>query len=348
MNDATLINGATNRTQIYGGRHPADKRMIGNVEHPTARVNKLTGEVEYMTRSGMTVNSMLSKYEWEEVDNMTIAPSSYPLKFIPLLRSKGLVKKLGGIGSLISTWYAASDITGASVNMTGQGNADNDLPDMAQSGVPIPVIFKPYTIDARQLEASRRSGDGLDLTALGATLRVINEKAEDLIVNGATTKLNGFSLYGVRTHPGRLTSTAAGDFGTIANILPTINSMVSTLQSNLFYGPYSLFLSQDQWLEINSQYYGADSNITPLSRIEQNKLIASVDFLPASVLASGELLMIQMTSDVIDMAEALPIQVREWTSGDGWQTNFKVLTVMAPRIKARYDAKVGIAHFTGA
>lgn len=334
---------------LYGGRHPIDRIVVNGVSRAMAQVDKETGEVFYVNRRGQYVaNSMLTKDEWYEVENTVIQPALYPLKLVNLLRSRGLVKKLGGIGTLITTWYMTGEVTPAGVNMTGMGNADNDLPDVSQAGAPVPVIFKPFQLDARQLEASRRSGDGLDLTTLYATTRVVNEKLEDLIVNGANVKLNGFSLYGLRNHPYRITSTAAGDWGTIANILPTVNSMVAAAQTNKFPGPFALFISQDQWLEANSLYYGSDSNITPISRIKQNELISYIDSLPTEILPSGELLLVQLTPDVIDLAEAMGVQVREWTSGDGWQTSFKVMTVAAPRIKARGDNKTGIIHYTGA
>ncbi len=350
-NELQVLNAATKggAGALYGGRNPKDRILVNGVDGTVGKVDKRTGEVFYVNRRGQYVaNSMLTKDEWIEMEDTVIQPALYPLKLVNLLRSRGLVKRLGGIGTLITTWYMTGEVTPAGVNMTGMGNAENDLPDVGQAGAPVPVIFKPFQLDARQLEASRRSGDGLDLTALYATTRVVNEKLEDLIVNGANVKLNGFSLYGLRNHPYRITSTAAGDWGTISNILPTVNAMVAAAQVNKFYGPYALFISQDQWLEANNLYYGSDSNITPISRIRENMLINYIDWLPAEILPAGELLLVQLTPDVIDLAEAMGVQVREWSSGDGWQTSFKVLTVAAPRIKARGDNKTGIVHFTGA
>lgn len=334
---------------LYGGRNPLDKIYVNGVEMVTGKVDKYTGEVHYIDRRGkMVSNSMLSKDEWVEMESAVIRTPEYPLKMTNLLRGRGLTKKLGGIGTLITTWNMSGEITPAGINMTGMGNADNDLPGISQAGAPVPVIFKPFQLDARQLAASRNSGDGLDTTTLFAATRVVNEKLEDVIVNGANIKLNGFRLYGLRNHPYRITDTAAGDWGTITNILPTVMEMFSVAQSNKFTGPFALLIAQDQYVEANTLYYGNDSNITPMSRIRETGFFDVIDWLPAEVLPSGEILLVQLTSDVIDLAEALRTQVREWSSGDGWQTAFKVLTVAAPRIKARSDNRTGIIHYTGA
>jgi hypothetical protein len=70
--------------------------------------------------------------------------------------------------------------------------------------------------------------------------------------------------------------------------------------------------------------------------------------LPASVLPAGEILAVDMNRRTVDWAEAVSIQVREWTSNDGMMSFFKVMAVCAPRIKARYGGESGVLHLTGA
>ena len=350
MNETQILqaNSAGGAQMLYGGRNPKDKLFVNGKEQTIGKVHKQTKEVFYINRYGRQVaNSALTKDEWKEIETTMIEPAHYPLVFTRTLRSKGLVRPLGGIGTLISTWYMTDEASPATINMTGQGNAENTALDNKADGAPVPVIFKPYKIDARMLDASRRTGDGIDVTTLSATRRVVEEALEDMIVNGANVKMNGFSLYGLRTHPGRVTDTAS-DWGTIANITASVNSAVRQLQARQFYGPYALFVSQEQYLQAVEQYFGSDSNITPLSRVLGNPLIDSVDSVPSQVLPDGEFLLVQLDRETIDLAEALPIQLREWSSGDGWQMDFKVLTVAGPRVKKRYDGYTGIAHFSGA
>lgn len=315
------------------------------------RVNKRTGLVEVMTERGIVVNSLLREDEWQELDRKVKAAALYPLRFVNLLRSRGLVQPLGGLGTLQSTWYAESEMTGATINMTGRGRAERDLPELKQFGVPIPVTFKEFTIGKRMLLASRRMGDGIDLTAAAGATRVVGETVENMFMNGAGVVLNGTPLYGVLNHPNRITDTATnfggGAWSTITNIVPTVNGMINAAMNTAkHYGPYVLFLSTTQYNLAANNFY-TDTDTTPLERIRKMSGIEDVVHLPGDVLPSGQSALLQLTEDVIDVGDAMPIQAMEWTSGDGMEASFKIMTVVAPRVKATSDGKTGIVHATG-
>jgi len=317
------------------------------------RVNSKTKEVQIRTKRGIVINSLLREDEWQEVDRAVIEAARYPLKFVNLVRSRGLVQPLGGLGTLISAWYGASEMTQAQVNMTGRATSERDLPDLRQVGVPIPVIFKDFTVGERMLMASRNQGDGIDVTAAVEATRVVAEKVESIFVNGAGTVLNGAALYGITNHPNRNTDTASnyggGDWGTIANVVPTVSGMISAAMSTgKHYGPYTLLVSTTQYNQAANSYYTDGSGQTALDRVRALATIEDVQHIPSDILADGAVVLVQMSREVIDAAIALDIQVREWASGDGMETMFKVLAVMAPRVKARYDGKSGIVHATGA
>lgn len=302
---------------------------------------------------GLVVNSMLMEDEWVEVDRVVLAAQRYPLRVVNDLRSRGLTAPLGGVGSLEARWYTASQITRATINMTGRGRAERDLPEMYQDGVPVPVISKEFSIDWRTLEASRRLGDGLDMTTLVEAVRVVAEDLEGIVVNGnSTVQLNGRPIYGLRTHPKRKTDTAAnfggGDWGTATNVLATVAGMVNAANLQHNYGPFVLYVSQTQYNEAALTRYADGSGETPLDSISKLPMIESVIPLPANTLPDGELLMLQPTQDYIEFAEAMGIQVREWTSGDGIESMFKVLTIATPKIKARQGDETGIVHASGA
>jgi uncharacterized linocin/CFP29 family protein len=319
------------------------------------RINKL-GQFVRVNESGqpaMAVNSMLSEDEWAEVERAVLAAATYPLRVVNDLRSRGLTAPLGGVGSLETRWYTASQMTRATVNMTGRGRAERDLPEMLQDAVPVPVIYKEFSIDWRTLAASRRLGDGLDVTAAVEATRVVAEEVESIVMNGnASIQLNGRPIYGLRTHPKRRTDTAAnfggGDWGTATNILATVAGMVNAANVQNNYGPFLLYVSQTQYNQAALFRYADGSGDTPLAVLRALPMIEDVRMLPTNVLPDGELLLLQATREYIEIAEAMPIQTREWTSGDGVESMFKVLTIVAPKIKARQGEETGIVHATGA
>lgn len=313
------------------------------------RVNSRTGEVQIRTPRGLVVNSMLRKDEWAEIDRVVQESARYPLRAVSDLRGRGLTKRLGGLGSMVSQWYASSEMTGATVSMSGRGGASRDLPDLKQLGVPVPVIFKDFEINQRDLEASRRLGDGLDTTSTAEATRVVAEALDALVISGHSTALNGARIYGYTTHPDRNTGTATamggGDWSTIDNVTTTVAGMINAANSDRHYGPYMLYVAQTQYNEASLRYYSDGSGETPLQRLLKMPQVSGVQMLPQ--LTDGEALLIEMKREVVEWAEAMAIDVIEWSTGDGMATNFKILAVATPLIKSRYDGKSGIVHVTG-
>lgn len=341
--------GSPELTLMQVGRRPQIRK---EGERELIRVNSRTGTPYLEAAPGITVNSMLRQEEWEVFDAAVTEAARYPLRAVNDLRARGLTVALGGLGTLRSSWSTSSEMTAALISMSGQGGGQRDLPDMIHAGAPVPVVSKDFAIDIRSLEASRRMGDGLDVTAATEATRVVAEGLESLLVSGAGTKLNGSALYGYLTHPNRNTDTAAnyggGDWGTLSNVLPTVAGMVNAANLDYHYGPFQLYVSQTQYNQAAQSYYSDGSGQTALDRIAKLPNITGVTMLPVSTLADGVVLLVQMGREVVEWAEALDIQVREWASGDGMTSNFRVLAVATPRIKARYDGKSGIVHATGA
>lgn len=336
---ATVMDIRDAQAQLVGGCRPI-------------RVNKATGEVMIRNRRGIEVNSLLMRDEWAEVDRTVLEAARYPLRAVSDLKRMVPVKRLGGIGSLESRWYTSSEITPANINMTGRGGAERDLPELIEVGVPVPVIFKDFEIDGRALAASRRMGDGMDLTVVAEATRVVAESIENMLINGSAVRLNGKILYGYRNHPNRNTDTATnyggGDWTTIGNIVPTVAGMVNAANLDYHYGPFVLYVSQHQYNEAALRHYDDGTAETPLARILRMPMISAVTMLPAVTLPANELLLVQMTGEVARWAEVHDIQVREWASPDGMADMMKVLAIATPEIKSRQDGKSGIVHATNA
>lgn len=337
MEQVTLT---TNFEELAGGSRPL-------------RVNTRTGAVEIRTPRGMVANSLLRKDEWEELDRAVVEAAKYPLRAVADLRARGLVTRLGGLGSLVSQYNQGSAMTAANVNMTGQAPGDADRVDFKLAGVPVPVIFKRFDIGTRQLEAARRMGDSLDTTHAMEAARVVAEMMETLLIDGGGFTFNGSTLYGYTNEANRNTDTAAnyggGDWGTITNVLPTVAGMISAAQGDNKYGPYMLYAYTTQFNQAALAYYTDGSGDTARDRVL--KLPGILGFEPLPTLAAGEAVLVQMTREVVDWAEvpefATP-RLIEWASGDGMTGHFKVMAVGAPRVKSHYDGKSGIVHATSA
>ena len=62
--------------------------------------------------------------------------------------------------------------------------------------------------------------------------------------------------------------------------------------------------------------------------------------------ASAVMLLVQMTDNVAQAVDGMPITTLMWESKGGMLKHFKVWCIQAPRLKAEYNQATGILHAT--
>lgn len=311
------------------------------------QVNQKNGLVRVQTERGLVVNSLLRRDEWQALDTAVQGAAKNRLTAMNRLRARGLVKPLSSFGVLTTQWSQSSEMTAAQADMTGQGRPERGRVEFKIQGRPVPIIWKDFNLPARELEAARLLGTALDTTHATEATRVVSEKIEDMVVNGdAGVVFGGNTIYGLTSEPNRNTGSAAGDWGTITNVIPTITSMIAAANADHYYGPFELFVSTNQYAEISTSFFTDGSGQSALQRA---LLIPQLEAItPCDTLADGALDLVQMTEDVVDYVEHMGITVVEWMSADGMTANFRVMSVGTPRVKSEYNARSGVIHFTGA
>ncbi|MCW4050684.1 MAG: hypothetical protein NWE89_13215, partial [Candidatus Bathyarchaeota archaeon] len=63
-------------------------------------------------------------------------------------------------------------------------------------------------------------------------------------------------------------------------------------------------------------------------------------------MVANDILLVEMSREVVDLAVAVDIKVVEWPTSGGMLTNFKVMAVIAPRVKSDYKNNCGVAYDT--
>lgn len=311
------------------------------------RVNQRTGAVQVTGPRGMVVNSLLHRDEWQQLDTVVQQSALIRLNGVAHLRARGLVKPLGSIGILTSQWSQASEMSAANVDMSGTAKGTSDRQEYLIKGVPVPIIYKDFAIPTRQLEASRLMGMPLDTSTAEAASRVVAEQLETLLFNGSSaTIFDGNTLYGYTTETHVNSASAAGDWGTISNIVPTITTMIAAANADHYYGPFYVYASTTQYTQAATSFFTDGSGESAVNRVMRIPEIAG--FYPSDTLTDGSILLVQMTGDVVDWAEHLAITVVEWMSADGMNNFFKVMAVAAPRVKSDYSGRSGIVLAAGA
>jgi uncharacterized linocin/CFP29 family protein len=295
--------------------------------------------------NALRTNTLLHKDEWELLDRRVVAISAVVLNAIADLRALGLTTNLGGLGVLVSQYEQVSDMNDANVNMAVEDDDEEDRVNFPLIGVPVPIVSKGFRIDARSLSASRRNGSNIDTTHVDTATRKVAEKLEEIFFVGSTVVQRGQSIYGVTNHPARNIISGGATWGTATNIYPNVLAMVAGLQGDNYYGPYRMYLNPAQYIQtwaLNANTF--EPIINTIQRLPGfgPGSVKAANFVPA-----GQAIMVNMTTDVVDVAIGQDIAPVEWETKGGLVTHYKVLAAMVPRVKSDAAGRSGVAHLSG-
>lgn len=315
----------------------------------TEFVTNDAGYVQMSSPRGVTVNSLLRKDEWEELDRAVVEAVTQELNIVQDLRDNNLVQTLGGLGTMVSQVNVGSERTEAAVSMSGRSQGSRDRVEKLLRSFPVPIIHAEYEVGVRELEASRRLGDALDTTEAMAAGQVVAEKLETIAVDGESSiVISGDGIDGLTNISGRDTDTASnyggGDFGTAGNGAKTVLGQISALAGKNYRGPFGVYVANTQYWELLTPLTNRDGNdLTDIQNIPQVQFVKRND-----TLADGECVVVQLTRNVIDLAVAMETTNREWRAEDDLAFYGKVMGAMVVRIKTDYAGNVGVSHATGA
>lgn len=318
------------------------KRWIPVLDNPDAYIVTENG-------TGIAANSLLDKREWAELDREIFEMVKLRQNAVQDLIDRNLVKR-SSLAVMLSQWRMATERTRPSVNMDGRSRANRDLTDRQVFSVPVPIIRTDYEIGRRELLSSRTLGQPIDTFEAGEAAAAVAEEQERMLFDGdAGIVVQGSAIRGYTTLPARDTNTAAGygggDFGTISNIRPTFLGMLTALSLVRYYGPFVAYVANTQYLQMLARFSDGSGD-TALETVEDLPQIDAVK--PSDFLADGNVVMIQMTRNVVDYEIAQELEQHEWESGDSQALFFAVMAASVPRLKTDTDGNAGIAHATAA
>lgn len=304
-----------------------------------------------MDIEGLRTLDVLRKEEWNRFDEKVIEVARRRLVGIGDLQAAGLTYPVeNALGVTRVEWEKMSFMEPAEVSMAGVTEGQRDRLEFNLDSVPLPIIHKDFQINIRALTASRKLGQPLDVSKVAVATRLVSEQAESILFNGLSFTANGSSIYGYTTALNRNTTTLTANWALVGTtgetIVDDVMTMVSDLIGDNMYGPYRMYVPTSYYNKLLEDYK-ANSDKTILQRILEIPDIESVK--QSKDLAdggAGEVLMIQMTSDVVDLIDGIQPTLVEWETHGGMVTNFKVMAILVPRMKSDYDTQSGIAHYT--
>jgi uncharacterized linocin/CFP29 family protein len=302
-----------------------------------------------LTPAALRTLDTLRKDEWKAFDEALVQEAAIRLRAVADLYGAGLVKPItNGLAKTVLEYEKVTDMNPATTSLDGMTRTEGDRQEFSLSSLPLPITHKDFWINLRTLMASRERGEALDTTQVRTAGRLCAEAAELMLFAGGKT-FGGLPIYGYLTHPNRNLDTfgtngnwaAAAKTG--ADCLEDVLSMIALLEADRMYGPYWLYVPSNSSTKLEEDFKAnGDQTIRErLLKVDRLEKITVVDQLTAN-----NLVMVQATSDVVQMVEGEALQTIQWDIEGGFQINFKAFQIQVPLIRADAQDRCGIVHMS--
>ena len=193
--------------------------------------------------------------------------------------------------------------------------------------------------------SSRNSGSPLDTSMVEEATRKVAEMAEKLLLGVSTWgTYGGGTIYGYTNFTSALTQSLdnpSGSSWTGTLLLESVLAMIQQAQDAHFYGPYMLYNAPawNAYLGEDFKTYSDKSVRQRIKEVDGIEDISTLDFL-----TNYDMVLVQMTSDVIREVIGMDIMPLQWETHGGMQINFKVMAIMVPQLRADYNGNTGIVY----
>jgi len=310
------------------------------------------------SKVGIQTNGTLRRDEWKALDDAVMKVAEYRLGGVADLISKGLVYNLGnGMGTTVLEWHDVGDALTAEMTMDGVSRAKNDRPIFQHNYLPLPIIHVDYEINTRALQVSRNMGNGIDTTLAERAARRVNEYLENMLFTntnysyGETDSRSRNTIYSYVNFPDRIPVTLA-TYGSWADASATsgadiVNSVLAMKQASIdgyFFGPWQLYIPTGYETRLDNDYDTVTPGTTIRERIMKIAGISGIKVI--DTLAAENVLMVQMTPDVVRLVRGMGLQNVEWQTEGRFITKYKVLTLQVPQIRSDQNGRTGIVHMS--
>ena len=298
--------------------------------------------------NALRTNDVLLYDEWKEIDTAVIKAAQERLVGIADLQSRELTYNVNGLGKTVLASQTMSDIEDADISMDGVTRGQRDRPEFDIGYLPLPIIHKDFSFSIREINESRNGNAPLDTTTAELAARKVAEKAEELLFQGSGSyTFGGGTLYGYVDAPNRNTVTLSTNWDASAatgeTILDEVRAMKQASIDDSYYGPWVLYVPTNYETVLDDDFK-ANSDKSIRQRILEISGIQDVKV--ADKLADDNVILVQMTSDVVRVVEGLPITTVQWDTEGGMQVNFKVMAILVPQIRADQEGKSGLVHLS--
>lgn len=295
----------------------------------------------------INTNATLRRDEWKFLDEAVLKISETRLGGIQDLVANNLTFDIGnGMGSTVLEYHDMSDAMEADLSMDGITRSQGDRPNFGVKYLPLPIIHVDYEINQRVLNASRNMGNPLDTSSAERASRKVNEKLETMLFTNTSYAFGGGTIYSYVNHPNRNQIALGPDWDasakTAAQIIADVISMKQAAINAKHYGPYMIYIPTAYETVLDEDYDTQTPGTTIRERIL--KISGINDIKVIDTLPANNVLLVQMTSDVVRLVRGMGVQNVEWETEGGMVTKYKVMTIQVPQVRSDQEGNSGIVQ----
>ena len=304
----------------------------------------LVNNMDFNSLRRIQTNGGIMPYEsnWTHYDDLIIPAALPVLNVFGDLDEAGLVRRTGNPRQRKTEWVTSGDRAMANVGMEVDAQIDRDLLNFETQELPLPFIANGFSLTLREIGDL---GNGIAIDTLNAedAARRVAFRVEDMCVNGYPHKIQGKIIPGIRTFPGNTPI----NFSTPINAEHApdmMNCLIDEMENREFFdAPTNLYLPTGMSSILNQIVPDTNGR---LLREHLEMMTGITKIKTTSRMPKGEMALVRMSADTIDVLQTQDMITVEWDSRGGLVFDFMVLTILVPRVKARQDGKVGIVHAT--
>jgi len=293
-------------------------------------------------------NAVLRKDEWKAIDDAVMQVERERLVGVADLQNKGLTYSLNNpMASTVMEFEKMDDAGAAQMDMDGINRGQNDRPRYSTAYLPIPIIHSDFQFNSRVLAASRTKGEALDTAQSENASRRVAEYLEDLLFTDTAYSFGTGTIYSYLSHPDRQTYTLTGAWTASAvqgeDIVADVQAKKQQLINNQFFGPFVLYIPTGYETVLDEDYVTNYPKTIRQRLLELNNIdaVKVADHLPAD-----NVVMVQMTSNVVRLVSGMANTSVQWESEGGFAINFKVMSIRVPQIRSDINGSSGVVHAT--
>jgi uncharacterized linocin/CFP29 family protein len=136
----------------------------------------------------------------------------------------------------------------AALDFKWPGRQSQDIVNLARSTVAIPVLHKEFEINKLDLTSSRTSGTPLNTTTAESATYKVGLLEDALLILGYSADGTNYDINGLYNAAGNSEATSL-DWGTVANIVTSINNTIALLLADNISPPYNLVVNPTQYAQ---------------------------------------------------------------------------------------------------